>query len=101
MARPKLPKDQVKETVGVKLTPGDIAYLQRIADATGSTASGVGREFLLLGMAVYRSVKNPESLLGKMLGIKETEGIRDDHFFTRLPQEPEITAREETEKETA
>jgi hypothetical protein len=68
MPRPKLPEEQVKETVGVKLTPDVIRELNEIADAIGSRPSAVGRELLLLGLAVYKGVAG-SPILGQIVTI--------------------------------
>lgn len=66
MARPKLPTHLVKDTVGVKLTPDVIEELNAIAESVGSRPGTIGRELLLLGLAVYKSSRG-SALLSEMM----------------------------------
>lgn len=56
MPRPKLPTEKVKETLGIKLEPANLEEVQAIADATGRKAGSVGRDLLLLGLAVRKAI---------------------------------------------
>lgn len=60
MPRPKLPKDKVKETVGIKLTPDVITELEAIGKEWDCKLGTAGRELLLLGLAVYRAAQASE-----------------------------------------
>lgn len=57
MPRKKLPPGQVKETVGVKLTPAQRQTLEAIGARDGRKIGTVGRDLLLLGLDVFNALE--------------------------------------------
>jgi hypothetical protein len=82
MARPKLPKDQKKDTVGIKLPPPVIDRIEELHEEWGVKHSAVGRELLLLGLAVYEAGK----------GNKTLARLREDSASDTAPS-PTLTTR--------
>lgn len=67
MARPKLPEDKLKETVGIKLPPGAIESLKVKAEEQDRKPSAVGRDMLLLGLSIAESETVEETLKSAFL----------------------------------
>lgn len=80
MPRPKLPEDQVMETVGVKLPPGVIAELDQLSDEWECKRGSAGRDLLLLGLAVVRATRSSDLPLGlalTRLGTDSAASLKD------------------------
>lgn len=84
MARPKLPDDQRKETIGIKLPPEVIETLNTLAEEQDRKPSAIGRDMLLLGLSVTEQptesieevLKNAQFFHAKGLSDADLEVIR-------------------------
>jgi hypothetical protein len=96
MARRKLPKEQVKETVGVKLLPSTVRKLNKLADQWDCFQATAGRFALEFGMAII------EALEAKGITVKFSEDangskITIEDEFSIVPGSERPFTKEEKE----
>lgn len=96
MARPKLPAEKVKETVGVKLPRDIIAELARLGALWDCAPSAAGRELLLLGLAVLQGSKDSKIFQEKLnhLDIVRSEDLPHDYDETEHLHVDYLTEKE-------
>lgn len=94
MARPKLPTELVKETLGIKLDPATIRELEAIGAARNLKPSAVAREFLLIGMAATEALRGNTFLAG-LLQWDETQAT-----LSKIPQRIDVEVLTESADES-
>ena len=75
MPRPKLPEHKVKDTVGIKLPKNVISELETIGRTLDLKPSAVGRELLMLGLAVYKASSGNEILANLLFRKSEISRV--------------------------